>query len=126
MYNPKAYAVLLHKRDAKAKINPNKWAFFGGLSEGGETPKQTFAREMSEELGVALGVEAIQPLADYFNEELKTHRYVFFAESEVESSQVRLAEGETFAWIPLEEVFTYDLTEKTRRDLNTFLLQKRM
>ncbi len=39
LYNPKIKAVLLHKRDDKTTFNPNKWAFFGGLNEPGETPK---------------------------------------------------------------------------------------
>ena len=121
LYNPAAKSVLLHKRDDKTKINPNQWAFFGGLSEGNETPKQTFVRELKEELGIAISENKIKPLCDYFNEELRTYRYVFFAESNLRKSQMQLNEGEGFDWIPLEKVFEYDLTEKTARDLKTFL-----
>ena len=34
---------------------------------------------------------------------------------------MKLGEGEDFDWIPLKKVFEYDLTEKTKRDLNTFM-----
>lgn len=121
LYDPTTRSVLLHKRDSKAKINPNQWAFFGGLNEGSETPKQTFARELKEELGIEVIEDEIKPLRDYFNEELQTYRYVFFVESNLEKSQIRLSEGEGLDWIPLDKVFNYDLTEKTVRDLQTFM-----
>ncbi|MDP3769928.1 MAG: NUDIX domain-containing protein [bacterium] len=121
LYNPKTHSVLLHKRDSKTKVNPDKWAFFGGLGEGSETPKQTFDRELHEELTIEIPEKEIKPLCDYFNEELQTYRYVFFAGSSLEKMQMRLTEGEEFDWISLDNVFEYDLTEKTKRDLETFL-----
>jgi len=121
LYNPKAKAVLLHKRDAKAPINPNTWAFFGGLNEGDETPKQTFKRELQEELGIEIPEDKILLLCDYLNEELQTYRYVFFVESDLPKAQMSLSEGEDFDWIPLDKVFDYVLTEKSVRDLKTFL-----
>lgn len=121
LYNSATKSVLLHKRDAKAKVNPNQWAFFGGLNEGNETPRQTFKRELKEELGVEVQENGIKPLCDYFNEELRTYRYVFFVESNIQKSEMRLAEGEGFDWIPLDKVFEYDLTEKTARDLKAFM-----
>jgi 8-oxo-dGTP pyrophosphatase MutT (NUDIX family) len=125
LYNPKTKAVLLHKRDMKAKVNPNTWAFFGGLNEGEETPKQTFARELKEELDIDISEDQILPLCDYFNEELQTYRYVFFVKSDLSKEQMKLNEGEDFDWIPLDKVFDYILTEKSVRDLKTFLaLQK--
>jgi hypothetical protein len=32
-----------------------------------------------------------------------------------------LGEGADFDWIPLDKAFDYDLTEKTERDLKTFI-----
>ncbi len=121
LYNSETNSILLHKRDAEAKVNPNQWAFFGGLNERDETPKQTFARELQEELTIEIQKEEIKPLCDYFNEELQTYRYVFFVESNLRKSEMQLMEGEGFDWILLEKVFEYDLTEKTERDLKTFL-----
>lgn len=121
LYNPKTKSVLLHKRDSKAKINPNKWAFFGGLNEGDETPPQTFVREIEEELCIKIPEEKITLLCDYLNEELKTYRYVFFIESNLDKTQMQLGEGEDFDWILLDRVFDYDLTEKTVDDLKFFL-----
>jgi 8-oxo-dGTP pyrophosphatase MutT (NUDIX family) len=121
LYNPQTRSVLLHKRDSKTRFNPNHWAFFGGLSEGGETPKQAFVREMREELGIEIPEGDIIPLCDYLNEELQTYRYVFFSKSDMDKANMQLSEGEDFDWIPLDEVFMYDLIEKTERDLRMFL-----
>lgn len=121
LYNHQTRSVLLHKRDSKTKVNPNQWAFFGGLNEINETPRQTFARELEEELGIKISEEKIIPLRDYLNEEMQTYRYVFFIESVLDKSKMKLGEGEDFDWIPLKKVFEYDLTEKTKRDLNTFM-----
>lgn len=125
-FNPKTNSVLLHKRDGNAKVNPNKWAFFGGLNEGEETPVQTFIREIEEELGVDLEAKDVLPLSDYFNEILQTYRFVFYVESEMEKSEMRLGEGEDFDWIPLDKVFDHLLTEKSVTDLKYFIESKKL
>lgn len=120
LYNPETKSVLLHKRDGKTTVNPHKWGFFGGLSEGDETPIQAFTREMKEELDIDLAPSDIIPLLDYRNEERQTHRYVFYIESNREKSSLHLGEGADFDWIPLTRVFTYDITDKTADDLHFF------
>lgn len=121
LYNPKTKEVLLHKRDGKTKINPNKWAFFGGLNENNETPKETFIREVEEELGIKLSDGNIVHLCDYLNTDLDTYRYVFYAKSELNKNEMILGEGAGFGWIPLNAVFDYDLTDKTVNDLKIFI-----
>jgi 8-oxo-dGTP pyrophosphatase MutT (NUDIX family) len=123
LYNPKDKTVLLHLRDGNTKIAPNMWSFFGGLCEGEETPVQGFVREMKEELNIELPETSVIPLRSYLNEKLQTLRHVFYMESDLEKSQMTLGEGAGFDWIPLESVFTYDLTDKAREDLQFFLTQ---
>lgn len=121
LYNPAKKEVLLHQRDFNTKFNPGKWAFFGGLNEGMETAKQTFARELKEELNIDIKENDIKLLTEYLNTDLDTWRCVFYVESDLEKSQMKLYEGQDFAWIPINEIFNYDLTEKTKIDLNKFL-----
>jgi len=121
LYNSTTRRVLLHKRDDKTIHNPNKWAFFGGLCEEGETPAQTFIREIGEELEVKIDKTKIISLCGYLNKELDTYRYVFFVESEKEKTEMNLTEGSDFDWIAIDKVFDLELTKHTKKDLELFL-----
>ena len=121
LYNPKNQSVLLHKRDGNTTVNPHKWGFFGGLSEGNETPIETFIREMKEELDIDLVPDEIVPLCDYLNEERNVWRYVFLVESDRDKSTMRLGEGADFDWVSLSRVFGFNLTDKTADDLHFFV-----
>ncbi len=120
LYNPKTQSVLLHLRDEKAAVHPNQWGFFGELSEGSETPEECVIRELKEELNINIKKNQLRKLCDYLNEQRGTWRHVFFIESDLEKSAMRLGEGADFDWIPLAKVFEYNLTDKTRKDLATF------
>jgi len=124
-YDKVSNSVLLHLRDENTSYNPNCWAFFGGLSEWYETPLQCFKREIREELGIDLDDSEINYLCDYFNEEFKVHRYVFFVEKNVSIEEINLMEGKSIKRIKLEDVFNYNLTDKTRKDLLYFLDRKK-
>ncbi len=119
-FDPASQSVLLHKRDDKAPINPNKWGFFGGLAEGDETPEQCFIREMQEELNVALTSEEIIPLFNYLNEEMRTQRYIFYIHRYVDKKSLILGEGADFDWVALASLDALDLTDRTRDDLRRF------
>jgi len=110
LYNPKTKSVLLHLRDGETQINPHKWAFFGGMHRDGETPIETFIREMNEELGIDILPDQVKLLRDYINDEFGIRRYVFFVESDLPKEQMHLGEGADFDWIPLEKVFDYGIT----------------
>ena len=112
---------MLHKRDGNTTVNPHKWGFFGGLSEGNETPIETFIREMKEELDIDLVPGEIVPLCDYLNEERNIWRYVFLVESDRDKSTMRLGEGADFDWVSLSRVFGFNLTDKTADDLHFFV-----
>ena len=113
--------VLMQKRDSSAPVNPNLWAFFGGSGEVGEIPEDCVVRELKEELGVAIKKDGLVPLRDYFNEKIKTRRYVFVMEFNLGKSEMTLGEGEDFDWIHLDRVLEYQLTDNTRSDLEFFL-----
>ena len=121
LYNPKTRSVLLQKRDLNTKANPGLWGFFGGSSEGEETPEQSIIRELKEELNIDVMPGSLQPLRTYFNEKFKRQSYIFVIESELKKSEMVLAEGEDFDWISLENVLSYDLTENTRKSLEVLI-----
>ena len=114
--------VLLHQRDGNTNFNPFKWAFFGGLNEEEDNdPKGCFVRELHEEIGLKVDPDDVILLCEYHNTELNTYRIVFFLESEVELKDLRLGEGAGFDWVPIESLGKYDLTDKTREDMDRFI-----
>ncbi len=121
LYNNKTKSVLLHQRDGNTKFNPNMWAFFGGLAEDDETPTECFKREIKEELNIDVDTDQIVAVCDYLNEEFDTYRYVYFVESEISKNQMILGEGAEFDWISLDKLDDHELTEKTVKDLKTFI-----
>jgi N-acetyltransferase len=121
LYNPKTKEVFLHKRDGNTIFNPNALAFFGGLNENNESPKECFKRELFEEIGLDINMEEIIYLDDYLNIELNTYRYVFYVISDVKKEKLILGEGAGFEWFILDKVFSQKITEKTERDLRKFV-----
>ncbi len=120
LWDPEEQSVLLHLRDSKTSVNPNKWAFFGGLAERGESPAECFVREVQEELGLRLNLAEVRMLTHYLNTALSTYRYVFYIECSRRELSITLTEGAGFDWIPLRRLRQYDLTDLTVRDLNVF------
>lgn len=121
LYNPKTNSVFLHKRDNNTKFNPDSLAFFGGLNEKAETPKECFQRELLEETALQVALADIISLDEYLNEELATYRYVFYVISEAKKEDLVLGEGAGFDWFALDNIFAEKITSKTAKDLKTFL-----
>ena len=48
-------------------------------------------------------------------------RHVFFINSNIDIQQLTLGEGAGFGWIPLTKVNDYDLTVRTKQDLDYFM-----
>lgn len=121
LYNPETREVLLMLRDGNTPHNPHKWAFFGGLSENGEAPREACAREWREELGIDVKPEELILICDYLNTEHGRWRYSFYKESTLKKSEMTLGEGADFDWVSLDTVFDLDLSTFTRKDLKVFL-----
>ena len=119
LFDAGARKVLLHLRDAKTVWNPNRWAFFGGNGEEGESFLDCFVRELREEIGLSIAPDAAVPLRVY---RLKSGavRAVFYLHATVPISELTLGEGADMRWIGLDELDRYDLTEATEDDLQFF------
>jgi 8-oxo-dGTP pyrophosphatase MutT (NUDIX family) len=59
-------ALVLTKRSSKLKNHPGQWALPGGRIDAGETPEQAALREMHEEVGLELPLDAVIGRLDDF------------------------------------------------------------
>jgi UDP-N-acetylmuramoylalanine--D-glutamate ligase len=119
LYNTKTNSILLQKRDEFAPSNPNKWSFFGGSSETGESPLETFVREFEEETRFVLDTTRILPLVSYQNEREHKMRHIFFVKTE-KNIDVELQEGADYGWFTCTDALELDLSDVARRDLEFF------
>jgi hypothetical protein len=74
-----------------------------------------------QELGVDVSQVHFSPFRDYLHEKQMVWRYVYSAEFLLEKSQMTLGEGESFDWVPFDDVSKLDITENTRLDVEYFL-----
>jgi DNA-binding transcriptional ArsR family regulator/8-oxo-dGTP pyrophosphatase MutT (NUDIX family) len=122
LFDAAAHKVLLHLRDGNTSWNPNRWAFFGGNGDVGESLRDCFVRELREEIGLELAPEDAIALRVYRNKSGQ-ERAVFYVRKAVPVSELTLGEGAGMRWVGLDELDSYDLTEATRDDLGFFISQ---
>ena len=90
-----------------------KWEFPGGKIEPGETPEQSLARELEEELAVRAQVGELLCRTFYEGEGVSLELLVFRVER-VEGRPEALEHTE-IRWVRPEELASYDLADSDRR-----------
>jgi 8-oxo-dGTP diphosphatase len=89
-----------------------KWEFPGGKIEPGESPEESLARELDEELDVRAEIGEFLCRAFYEGEGVSLELLVYRARI---SGSPRLVEHQDMRWVRPEELLSYDLADSDRR-----------
>ena len=99
--------VLLQKRTANKKLNPNKWAKTGGQIDSGETPEEAIIREVEEEIGIRIPKEQIK-VVDIFKKNNKNpqfaYQFVFVVNYKIEEYKLQKEEVSEVKYTTIEDI----------------------
>ena len=92
--------IAMQLRDNKPGLPAaNKWALFGGLISGDETPTETIIREVREELSIVLDLERLSLLYRHYIPEQNLTTWVFCYSVDTELDNAVLLEGQAWDFI---------------------------
>ncbi|MGA2643060.1 MAG: (deoxy)nucleoside triphosphate pyrophosphohydrolase [Spirochaetia bacterium] len=105
--------LVLIARRKPGKHMAGKWEFPGGKIEKGESPEQSLARELSEELDVRARIGEQLCHSSYEGEGISLELLVYRVEG-FEGTPV-LREHEELRWVAPRDLRSYDLADSDRR-----------
>ncbi len=125
--------ILLQKRAANKRQEPNKWAICAGHIEAGESIEDSIIREMEEELGIKVNINQLEFLKIYKkqndipNNNIKNYnfQYMYFLKTNwnIEDYKIQLEELSEIKYVPFTEF--EDIVKNKDKDV-TFTKQSYM
>ena len=105
--------LVLIARRGPGKHMAGKWEFPGGKIENGESPEESLARELQEELDVQARIGELLCRATYEGDGVSLELLVYRVEG-FEGTPV-LREHEEIRWVAPRDLRSYDLADSDRR-----------
>lgn len=99
--------ILIAKRKPEGHL-PLYWEFPGGKIDTGETPQQSLAREIKEELGIT--IEVGEHFETVFHEYTRGKIELMAYKAEWLDGEISLMEHVDYRWVPIEELGDYELS----------------
>jgi 8-oxo-dGTP diphosphatase len=122
MDQPKEYPILvtaaviedngkfLITQRPKDTHNANRWEFPGGKVKFKEDPRVGLEREIKEELGIKVKAKEILEYSSHVYDG-KKHIVLLALHCTYLSGKIKKQEIQDYAWVSLEEMSNYDITE---------------
>jgi 8-oxo-dGTP pyrophosphatase MutT (NUDIX family) len=103
--------LLLQHRDNNAPTDKNTWAMWGGTKEGDETPVETAARELKEELNIEVEENHLNLFKVYVItfDNLKQKEVSVFELQDEGDFKYELCEGDDLKFFSPQEIKTLQL-----------------
>lgn len=115
LYNSRSQQILLLQSQDKDDTTP-LWSMLSGRNTEEEEAHITFQKLISKLLSLELKHKNIYPIYDYFNSELDSTNFVFYAEVK-KSPKFDLFKNGTLHWINFSDTLKLLFTEHTKQDL---------
>lgn len=113
IYLSSTQQILLQQHKPSAPL----WSLFGGKSQNKETPINTFRRVTYRQSKIKITSNSVNSVYDYFNTELNSHCYVFYAQIDRERKEIPVRKGHTVKWFTFKQIHKLPVNEKTRQDI---------
>ncbi len=101
--------VLLQKRSANKRFNPNKWALCAGHVDAGESLETAALRELKEEVGIDITINDLKPFAEreFTIRDSNSHiTYFYYTKSNLNEKDfiIQKEELSEVKWFDIDEV----------------------
>ncbi len=101
--------VLLQKRSANKRFNPNKWALCAGHVDTGESLENAALRELNEEVGINISINELKPFAEreFTIRDSNSHiTYFYYVKSDLNENEfvIQKEELSEVKWFDLDKV----------------------
>jgi len=119
--------VLLQKRSANKKFNPNKWALCAGHVDANESLESAALRELKEELGLDISKENLIPFAEreFTIQDSNSHvTYFYYVKSNQKSNEfiIQKEELSEVEWFDFDDV----IDKIKKQDTSTVFHENRL
>ncbi len=101
--------VLLQRRSANKRFNPNKWALCAGHVDSGESLENAALRELHEEVGLNISINDLKPFSERefkISDENSHITYFYYVKSNLSENDFVIQEEELseVKWFDLDKV----------------------
>ena len=96
--------ILIQKRAAVKKLEPNVWAMTGGSVIAGEMSKDTIVREAKEELNIEINKEELNLIGKFKTGNVWIDTYILKKDYDIEKMKFQKEEVSDAKWVNFEEI----------------------